>query len=54
MIPRFDDLPADELVYNITGLMEYVNYSIVVFASTNRGIGMGSEAIVVQTLEHRE
>ena len=54
MIPPFDELPADEIVYNITGLMEYVNYSIVVFASTNRGIGMGSEAIVVQTLEHRE
>jgi hypothetical protein len=46
--------PMGELMYNISGLMEHVNYSIVVFASTDKGSGIGSDAIVVQTLEHRE
>ena len=31
--------------------MEYFNYSIVVFASTDKGMG---EAIIVQTLEHHK
>ena len=54
MIPLQDELLADVFEYNITGLMEYVNYSIVVFAFTDKGKGVGSKAIVVQTLEHRE
>ena len=56
-IERTIGLPmaAEEMVYiNITGLLEYVNYSIIVFASTDKGRGSGSEPIVVQTLEHRE
>ena len=54
MIPLITVLPMDELVYNISGLMEYINYSIIVFASTDKGQGPRSEAIEVQTLEHRE
>ena len=54
MIPPKDGLSANVSEYNITGLMEYVNYSIVVFAFTDKGRGVESEAIVVQTLEHRE
>ena len=56
-IQRTIELPmaAEEMVYiNITGLMEYVNYNIVVFAFTDKGRGSGSDPIVVQTLEHRE
>ena len=53
-IPTINERPADVFEYNITGLMEYVNYSIVVFAFTDKGRGMGSEAIEIQTLEHRE
>ena len=48
------DLPADVLEYNITSLMEYVNYSIAVFAFTDKGRGEGSQPIVVRTLEHRK
>ena len=54
MLPDFADLPANVFFFNITGLMEFVNYSIVVFAFTDKGMGMGSEAIVVETLEHRK
>ena len=54
IIPPMNVAPMDELMYNISGLMEYVNYSIVIFARTDKGRGPGSEAIIVQTLEHRE
>ena len=54
MIRLITVTPMDELMYNISGLMEYVNYSIIVFARTDKGRGPGSEAIIVQTLEHRE
>ena len=48
------NLSADTREYNITGLMEYVNYSIVVFAFTDKGKGEGSQPLEVQTLEHCE
>ena len=50
----FSMRPPDVLEYNITGLMEYVQYRIVVFAFTDKGPGMGSDPIVVRTLEHRK
>ena len=34
---------------NLTGLREYVNYSITVFASTVRGDGPASDPIIVIT-----
>lgn len=51
---RISNISADVFEHNITGLMEFVNYSIVVFAFTDKGRGPGSEPIVVQTLEHRK
>ena len=54
MLPDIDVRPPDMRDYNITGLMEHVNYSIVIVASTDKGMGDGSEAIIVQTLEHRK
>ena len=38
--------------YMLTGLMEYVNYTVVVYAHTDKGRGDGSRPIVVQTDEH--
>ena len=48
------ELPLNTLEYNITGLMEYVEYRIVVFAHTDKGRGEESVPIIVRTLEHRK
>ena len=41
------DYPARQV--NLTGLKEYVNYSIIVFASTVKGNGPASSPIIVIT-----
>ena len=40
---------ASDRQKNLTELKEYVNYNITVFASTVKGNGQASDAIVVRT-----
>ena len=42
---------ADDRQKELTGLKEYVNYNITVFASTVKGDGPASDPIVVRTNE---
>lgn len=45
-------IPPSIFQYQLTGLMEYVNYTIVVYAHTDKGRGDGSDPITVETNEH--
>ena len=40
--------------YVLSGLMEHVNYTIVVYAHTDKGQGEGSQKIIIQTEESRK
>ena len=37
---------------NVTGLMEYQQYTVVVYAYTDKGRGEGSDPLMVLTAEH--
>ena len=39
---------------DLTGLMEYERYSVVVYAFTDKGRGAGSRPLMVLTSEHCE
>ena len=58
---EYTDLSTNEMLsidsitstfVNITGLMEYQQYTIVVYAYTDKGRGNGSDPLVVLTAEH--
>ena len=38
----------------LSGLMEYVNYTIVLYAFTDKGRGEPSQSLLVETLQDRE
>ena len=52
VVVNMSDISRDTLEFNITGLLEFVEYGIVVFAFTDKGRGPGSDTIVVRTLQH--
>ena len=49
--PQYQVVNAPTTQAKLTGLNEYTNYSITVFASTSKGNGNVSEAIIVLTDE---
>ena len=58
---EYTDLSTNEMVsidgilstfVNITGLMEYQQYTIIVYAYTDKGRGNGSDPLMVLTAEH--
>ena len=49
--PQYQVVNAPTTQATLTGLNEYTNYSITVFASTSKGNGNVSEAIIVLTDE---
>ena len=54
-IPTNETLCRDGIVptfVNITGLMEYQPYTVVVYAYTDNGRGEGSDPLMVLTAEH--
>ena len=51
MLEKTEDVPASTRAATLTGLNEYTNYSITVFASTSKGGGTTSAPIIVRTDE---
>lgn len=56
-LPNGENIPSEGIqvtMADLTGLMEYERYIVVVYALTDKGRGEGSDQLMVRTLEHCE